>query len=91
MRTYPEKTTILINFYVEGYVDGYSQDMKILLSKPDGADTLTGDVAARKKMKGQLTWEVSKDWKEFEVSYKNDPITNKKAATFNITPSDIAK
>ena len=78
-------------FYVEGYVDGYSQDMKILLSKPDGADTLTGDVAAGKKMKGQLTWEVSKDWKEFEVSYKNDPITSAKAATFKITPSDIAK
>lgn len=65
--------------------------MKILLSKPDGADTLTGDVAAGKKMKGQLTWEVSKDWKEFEVSYKNDPITSAKAATFKITPSDIAK
>lgn len=78
-------------FYVEGYVDGYSQDMKILLSKPDGADTLTGDVAAGKKMKGQLTWEVSKGWKEFEVSYKNDPITSAKAATFKITPSDIAK
>ena len=76
-----------LNF--ESYVDGYNQPHVVLISKPDGVDTLTGDIASGKKLKGQLTWEVSKDWKELEVSYKSNAWTGDKAATFKVTPSDL--
>lgn len=77
-------------FNIESYVDGYSSSIKILLNKPDGADTLTGNVAAGKKMKGQLSWEVPSEWEELEVSYKNSLWKGDKAATFVVTPDDIA-
>ena len=46
-------------FNIESYVDGYNSQISILMNKPDGVDALTGDVAAGKKLKGQLAWEVS--------------------------------
>lgn len=76
-------------FNIESYVDGYNQSIKILMNKPDGVDTLTGDVAAGKKLKGQLAWEVPEGWTELEVSYKDDPFGNEKDATFVVTPDDI--
>ena len=54
-------------FYLDSYVDGYSTSFEITLTKPDGYSTLTGDVAAGKKLKGALVWQVSKEWKEFET------------------------
>ena len=76
-------------FNIESYVDGYNSSIKIIMNKPDGVDTLTGDIAAGKKLKGQLTWEVSPSWSELEVSYKDNVWTGSKAATFNVTPSDL--
>ncbi len=73
----------------DSYVDGYSQSLKLLLSKPDDTDALTGDVAAGKKLKGYLAWEVSKDWKELETSYRDDVWSAEKTATFKVTPADI--
>lgn len=32
----------------DSYVDGYSQSLKLLLSKPDDTDSLTGDVSPRR-------------------------------------------
>ena len=74
---------------IESYVDGYNQSIKILMNKPDGADSLTGDVAAGKKLKGYLAWEVSEEWTELEVSYKDNMFSDKKDATFVVTPDDI--
>ena len=76
-----------LNF--ESYVDGYSQSHDVLMNSPDGYRTLTGDVAAGKKLKGCLTWEVSPDWSELEVSYKSSVWGSGKAATFVVTPEDI--
>lgn len=73
----------------DSYVDGYSRSLKLLLSKPDDTDALTGDVAAGKKLKGYLAWEVSKDWKELETSYRDDVWSAEKTATFKVTPADI--
>ena len=78
-------------FNIESYVDGYNSEITILMNKPDGIAALTGDVAAGKKLKGQLAWEVSPDWKELEVSYKDNFWTGDKAATFKVTPSDTTK
>ena len=78
-------------FNIESYVDGYNSEITILMNKPDGIAALTGDVAAGKKLKGQLAWEVSPDWKELDVSYKDNFWTGDKAATFKVTPSDTTK
>ena len=76
-------------FNIESYVDGYNTPIKLLLNDPDGIDVLTGDVAAGKKLKGHLAWEVSPGWKELEVSYKDNLWTGGKAATFRVVPSDL--
>ena len=74
---------------VESYVDGYNQSQSLLLSEPEGQEWLTGDVAAGKKLQGYLAWEVSPEWQELEVSYKDDLWTGSKAATFVVTPDQL--
>lgn len=74
---------------IESYVDGYNQSQSLLMSEPDGYKWLTGDVAAGKKLKGFLAWEVEPEWKELEMSYKDDLWTGNKAATFVVTPEQI--
>ena len=77
-------------FYVESYVDGYNQQFALTMSDVDGLKILTGDVAAGKKLKGYLAWEVPSDWQELEVSYKDDLWTGEKAATFVVTPDQLS-
>ena len=77
--------------YIESYVDSYNTGLSVLFTNPDGYDTLTGNVAAGKKLKGCLAWEVSADWKELEVSYKDGVWTSDKAATFVVTPADLTE
>lgn len=78
-------------FYVESYVDGYNEDISVLLSEVDGNSILSGDVAAGKKLKGYLAWQVDPDWEELEVSYKSDVWTGDKAATFVVTPDQVSE
>ena len=78
-------------FYIESYVDGYNQQFATTMSDVDGMKLLTGDVAAGKKLKGYLAWEVPSDWEELEISYKDDLWTGDKAATFVVTPDQLSK
>lgn len=78
-------------FNIESYLDGYNASIKLLLSEPDGVKLLSGNVAAGKKIKGHLAWEVSSDWKELEVSYKSNFWTGDKAATFVVSPDQITE
>ncbi len=78
-----------LNF--ESYVDGYNQSKEVLMADIGDFSTLTGDVAAGKKLKGYLAWEVSPDWKELEVSYKDDYFSGKKDATFVVTPDQLSE
>lgn len=75
--------------YVEAYADGYSVSTELLINKPDNAEAITGDVAAGKKIKGYIAWQVDNDWSEFEMTYKSGTWTNEKAASFKITSEDI--
>lgn len=76
-------------FNIESYVDGYNEDISITMSDVEGMSLLTGDVAAGKKLKGYLAWEVSPEWKELEISYKDNLWTGEKAATFVVTPDQL--
>lgn len=75
--------------YFESYVDDYNTNIEILMGEVDGYSTMTGDVAAGKKIKGYIAWEVSTDWQELEVTYNNDPFGMKNAATFLVTPDQV--
>ncbi|MBQ8296154.1 MAG: DUF5067 domain-containing protein [Ruminococcus sp.] len=75
-------------FYIDAYADGYSTDIEIILNNPDGYDTLTGDVAAGKKLKGCLAWQVPENWSEFEMSYNDDFTSSNASAMFKITSED---
>ena len=76
-------------FNIESYVDGYNESMSILMSDVEDVSILTGDVAAGKKLKGYLAWEVDPEWKELEISYKSNLWTGEKAATFVVTPDQV--
>lgn len=78
-------------FYYESYIDGYSADTELLMNDPENYKMLSGDVAAGKKMKGYVAYEVTPDWQEIEFSYKDWVGTSNKVATFLIKPENITK
>lgn len=78
-------------FYYESYIDGYSADTELLMNDPENYKMLSGDVAAGKKMKGYVAYEVTPDWQEIEFSYKDWVGTSDKVATFLIKPENITK
>lgn len=86
-----EKDDYFNPLFVEAYVDGYSTNTEIIMNKPDGYATLSGDVAAGKKIKGCLTWQVDENWSEFEMTYKNGVWSDDKAASFKISSDDAGQ
>lgn len=80
------------NLYFTSYVDDYNTTHTVLLTDVDGCKTMTGDVAAGKKLKGYVAWEVSPDWQELEVSYNDSLFANSDGKlTFVITPDDLSE
>lgn len=75
--------------FLESYLDGYSTSPVITVNDSEGYGGLAGDVAAGKKMKGCLKYEVSPSWSELEVSYKEWIGTSDKIATFVVTPDKV--
>lgn len=41
-------------FYQNAYLDDYDIDQKVIMANPEGYDTLSGDIAAEKKLKGYV-------------------------------------
>ena len=76
-------------FYYESYIDGYSTDTELLMNDPENYKMLSGDVAAGKKLKGYVAYEVTPDWKEIEFSYKNWVGTSDKVATFVVSKDKV--
>lgn len=68
-------TTISSMLSFEAYEDDYSID-ETYTSGID--DMLSGGVAAGKKIKGSLCYELNKDWKTLEIQYKPNVWLNKK-------------
>ncbi len=63
----------------EAYCDDYTCEYSLsaLMAKGD-KDQLDGSVAAGKKMKGVIGYELPSDWKELEVHYTPDILDNDK-------------
>ncbi len=61
----------------DGYCDGFSTDSSFSASMA-ASNTADGTVAAGKKMKGQVGFEVPKDWKEFEIVFSPEVWSSEK-------------
>ncbi|MCI8387497.1 MAG: DUF4352 domain-containing protein [Clostridiales bacterium] len=59
------------------YVDDYVTDLSISAESAGGADTLDGSIAAGKKLRGAIGYEVSQDWKKLEIQFKPNVISSK--------------
>ena len=75
--------------YFNAYADHTSTDIATLIGDIDGFGSVSGDVAAGKKIKGYAAWEVDAGWSSFEVSYNDDIWSNKTTACFKISSGDI--
>ena len=53
----------------DGYVDNYETNPVILLNDVDGTKSLSATLAPGMKTTGYVAFEVSTDWKEFEIRY----------------------
>lgn len=68
----------------EAYVDGYKIDEDFgAAMEADG--TLDGTLAAGRKMKGEIGFQVPANWKTLEVVFNDNPFSSKEAVTFTIT------
>lgn len=67
----------MLNF--EAYCDDYSCEYSLsaLMAKED-KDQLDGSVAAGKKMKGVIGYEIPSDWKELEIQYTPNILSDNK-------------
>ncbi|GEM_PF-3514114 len=77
----------VLNF--KAYADDTSVKNTMIINDVDGYDSVSGDVAVGKKIKGYAVWEVKTGWNEFEVSYNDDVWSNKTTACFKISSADI--
>ena len=72
----------------EGYVDDVACDITGILGDIEGISDLATDLAPGKKVQGFVAFEVDKDWKDFEISYKQ--IFSDKSLIFKVTNSEGA-
>ncbi len=84
-----DKNDYINPLYFEAYEDGYGVDSSTVFTLLNEYNTISGNIAAGKKLKGCLIYEVNKSWKEFEICYDSFPFDKKKGTGFRFTPDDI--
>lgn len=74
-----EELSVSSILHFEAYCDDYACEYSFsaLMAKGD-KEQLDGSVAAGKKMKGVVGYEVPTDWKELEIQYTPNILTNDK-------------
>ena len=74
-----EDITVSSIMSFEAYCDDYACDYSLgALMEKGNKDQLDGSVAAGKKMKGVIGYEVPTDWAELEIQYTLDMFSNDK-------------
>lgn len=72
------------SLYFEAYADDYSAESVALVSfAKDGAETVSGTIAAGKKQLGYVAFEVDKEWQQMELHYRE--ILKKDKVIFEVT------
>lgn len=56
----------------DGYADGYKVDTSLTAPSSSGKNTLDGEIAAGMKMQGIVAFETPKNWKTFDIYYKDN-------------------
>lgn len=77
-------------FNCNAYVDNYDVSIKALLSDVENYSLLAGDLAPGKKMKGFLSYEVDKNWQNFEVTYKDGLLKSSDKYEFKVSSKDLS-
>ncbi len=72
------------SMYFRFYIDGYLNGQTLLLSDVDGYNSIGGDVAAGKIIKGYIATQAPIDWKSIELIYDDGTFTENKVAEFAI-------
>lgn len=70
--------------YFRFYVDGYITNQTMFLFDVDGYSSMSGDVAAGKKIKGYIAVEAPTDWESIELIYDDGTFVENKIAEFGI-------
>lgn len=80
-----EDSQYISDYDFSGYIDDKKINNTYVYSKIDGYSELSDTVAAGKFIEGFIVFEVNKDWKNFEVHYKDDfEYSNKTEVVFKI-------
>lgn len=77
-------------FYHKAYLDDYEIDQKALLVNPEGYDMLSGNLAAGKKLKGYVCYEVDPDWQKLEFTYTDGISSDSEKYDFVVTPDELS-
>lgn len=76
-------------FYHKAYLDNYEIKQSTLLVNPEGYDMLSGDLAAGKKLKGYVCYEVDSDWNKLEFTYTDGITSNSTTYDFVVTSDEL--
>lgn len=72
------------SMYFRFYIDGYLNGQTLLLSDIEGYDSVSGDVASGKMIKGYVATQAPIDWKSVELIYDDGTFVENKVAEFAI-------
>lgn len=67
-----DKTLFISNFDFNGYVDGKKIDYTSFIHDINGFPELSDSIASGKYIEGHIVYEVSKEWKDFEIQFTDD-------------------
>lgn len=77
-------------FYYDAYLDDTSVDTELLFTEPEGYSMFSDDVAAGKKLKGYVAYQVPKgDWSTLEFTYEDGILSDSEKYEFIVNSNDI--
>ena len=77
-------------FYYDSYLDDSNIDTELLLVNPDGFSMFSDDVAAGKRLKGYVAYQVpSNDWSKLEFTYKDGLASDSEEYNFVVNSDDV--
>ena len=67
-----DESKYISTYNFSGYVDDEAVQTKKLFNDVDNTSALNVDLASGKKARGYVAFEINKDWKKFEIHYKEN-------------------
>ena len=87
-----DKSLYISNYDFDGYVDGKKTDYTYFYHDINGYSELSGSIARGKYIEGHIVYEVSKEWKDFEIQFTDDEdYLNKTDVIFKIVKDNENK